>query len=721
MPSSDNKYESRRENVGLENLYLDPNNYRLIHEQEYVEVPREKIKDSNVARRTIRLISGEKNQHIQDLIDSFKTNDYLPVDQIQVKKLEDGSYLVVEGNRRVAALKILESDYKEKGIDLGRLDPRVFESVPVVLYEDGDDLHHHTLMALKHISGNKKWAEWNQAKLLSTLHTDYDLSEDEICKRIGISKVELRRSLRALSFANQYQESDYGDQFHGNKFPIFHEVARNAALKDWLGWDDGIYKARNENNRELLFSWLSREPIESEDEDDSSGFGDRYHEPALTKRDEIRLLGKIIKDEKALARLKKDRDISLAYGASDLVFKERQKNAIEGLIGEITTLEKLVIQPENVPALEEALSKLNTLTEKARASGFSSVEQNEVFYDRIDKHFSSISIEQYKGLNGLSLENLSRINLIAGLNNSGKTSFLEAIYLLSRQNDFKGILDTIRWRGKIAEDRMNPEWLVTQFPGEVSLKGVFDGKRADVMLRYYKEESGEIDRASYLGTVEITTEYSQIKQESSTQIFKGKKWETQAGGIKLLSPSIFSSPFFLNEPHRYAGYYYRSVKSKSLQKILDFIRNRIVPEVSDIRLGDAWERFQVHDAKFPESMDLGSYGEGLQRIFYISLLFASARNGVLLIDEFENAIHADLILDFTKLVFELAELFNVQVFLTSHSKECIDAFFQGSPDVEQLTTTALVSQDGKIVPRHFSGSEFQKLLKAGDVDLRMAR
>ena len=46
-----------------------------------------------------------------------------------------------------------------------------------------------------------------------------------------------------------------------------------------------------------------------------------------------------------------------------------------------------------------------------------------------------------------------------------------------------------------------------------------------------------------------------------------------------------------------------------------------------------------------------------------SFIFAACRNGVLFIDEFETAIHYSLLLEFTKFTQQLAERFNVQVFL----------------------------------------------------------
>ena len=135
--------------VSLRSLYLDPNNFRIIHEPDQKQVPDAEVKSRDVMQRTMRLLCGDKNQNIQDLLESFKANGYLRVDQILVRELPGGGLLVVEGNRRVAALKFLQQEYETKGIELGQLSPDTFSQVPVVLYTDGDEVHHLTLMALK--------------------------------------------------------------------------------------------------------------------------------------------------------------------------------------------------------------------------------------------------------------------------------------------------------------------------------------------------------------------------------------------------------------------------------------------------------------------------------------------------------------------------------------------------------------------------------------------
>ncbi|MBF0181752.1 MAG: AAA family ATPase [Magnetococcales bacterium] len=723
--SDDNKQPgANTRKVSLKNLYLDHNNFRLIHEVDQVNVPDDRIKEKDVVNRTYRMIVGDKNQNIQDLVDSFKSNGYLPVDQIQVRELPDGGYVVVEGNRRIAALKYLSNEYEQKSIDLGRLDKNVFSKVPIVLYEDSDEVHHLTLMALKHISGNRKWGEWNQAKLLETLIKKHNISEEDVCRRVGITKTELRRSIRALALGNQYQASDYGDQFNEAMFPIFREAARNTALKEWLQWDDAANLANDIGNRELFFSWLSREPIEDDIDSDSSGKYYKYQEPVISKRDDIGTLSKIIRDPAAIEKLKQCRNLNETYRTSDIIFRERARDAVNAVTTDIATLGLLAISSEQTPQLEEALGKLRGVVEKARSSNLQGVEQTSVFYDRIDSHFSSIKVTAYRRLNGLTVHKISRINLFAGMNNSGKTSFLEALYLLCKQNDFNGVVDVLRRRGKIPEDRLSSRWLTDQLTENITVEGVFDNKNSSVEIRPFMEESALLERTRYLKSIEISTRFENHRLESLTRIYQGQDRETQADTIKLLSKVIFSSPFFFNEPHHYTSFYHKAVQSKLLSKIFTFIQKKVVATVRDVRLVDEFQRFLVTDDNFKSSMDLTSYGEGLQRIFLTSLLFASAENGVVLIDEFENAMHADLIETFTPFLHELAKDFNVQVFLTSHSKECIDSFVKTIPKdaVEDFAFHALVRDNhGTIAIREFDGKEFSKLIEYGDVDLRRAK
>ena len=721
---TESQIPNTRQLISLKNLYLDPNNFRLIHEPDQMNVPDEKIGDKDVASRTYRLILGDKNSQIQDLVESFKANGYLPVDQIQVRKFAEGKFVVVEGNRRVATLKFLQSEYELKSINLGKLDPGIFSRIPIVTYPDSDPVHHLTLMALKHISGNKKWGEWNQAKLLETLRVKHGLTEDQVCKSVGISKQELRRSLRALGLVEQYINSDYGDQFVESMFAIFREAVSLPTIKEWLGWNETSRKATHEINYELFFSFLSREEVKEDSESDYAGSYQKYHDAVITKRDDVRTLEKITQDANALAALRESRNLNEAYRSSKIIFEAKIEEAIKAVTNDVDTLALLALTSEQAPSLDSSLYKLRDIVDKARSNDLRGVEQSTLFYDRIDNHFSEITVNAYRSLKNLKIHKLSQINLLAGLNNCGKTSFLEAVYLLCRQNDFNGIMDILRRRGKIAEGRLPPRWLADQISETIAVSGVFDSKPCWIEIMPRVEDSSNFNRAQYLKSIEITSHFEDTQLDSLTRLYEGKHRESEAGSIKLLSRTVFSSPFFFNEPQHYTAAYHKSVQSKLLPQVLNFIKDKVVPSISDIRLVEDFQRFLVTDDNFDYSPDLTTYGEGLQRIFFTSLLFASAKDGVVLIDEFENAIHADIIEIFSPFVYELSKEFNVQVFLTSHSKECIDSFVKHIPieKMQDFTFHALVREDnGAVAAREFAGEKFANLLRVGNVDLRRAR
>ncbi len=191
--------------ISLKNLYLDPNNYRFIDNKDYHKIAEQDVFKEDIQKRTTAFIWGENNQEIKDLIQSFRANGYLPVDQIQARKIDDNKYLVVEGNRRVATLKYLQEQYNKQSIDLGNLDKEIFSKVPIVIYDQVDETHHQILMGLKRISGNKKWPAVNQAKLLKDLR-EKGMSEEKIKDALGISTVQLRRFLRTLALVDEYKK-----------------------------------------------------------------------------------------------------------------------------------------------------------------------------------------------------------------------------------------------------------------------------------------------------------------------------------------------------------------------------------------------------------------------------------------------------------------------------------------------------------------------------------
>lgn len=75
-----------------------------------------------------------------------------------------------------------------------------------------------------------------------------------------------------------------------------------------------------------------------------------------------------------------------------------------------------------------------------------------------------------------------------------------------------------------------------------------------------------------------------------------------------------------------------------------------------------------------ERISLKSLGDGINRVFHITLALVNAKGGVLLIDEFENGLHWTVQESVWRVLFTMAIQLDVQVFCTTHSRDCIKAF-----------------------------------------------
>ena len=71
---------------------------------------------------------------------------------------------------------------------------------------------------------------------------------------------------------------------------------------------------------------------------------------------------------------------------------------------------------------------------------------------------------------------------------------------------------------------------------------------------------------------------------------------------------------------------------------------------------------------------LSSMGDGLNRVLTIILALLNAKGGVLLLDEFETGLHYSVQTQLWEIIFMLAEELDIQVFVTSHSSDCLKAF-----------------------------------------------
>ncbi len=75
----------------------------------------------------------------------------------------------------------------------------------------------------------------------------------------------------------------------------------------------------------------------------------------------------------------------------------------------------------------------------------------------------------------------------------------------------------------------------------------------------------------------------------------------------------------------------------------------------------------------PQRIPIGSLGDGIWRMLGIALSLAKARGGVLLVDEIDTGLHYSVMADMWRLVRDTAARLDVQVFATTHSRDCYES------------------------------------------------
>jgi len=126
----------------------------------------------------------------------------------------------------------------------------------------------------------------------------------------------------------------------------------------------------------------------------------------------------------------------------------------------------------------------------------------------------------------------------------------------------------------------------------------------------------------------------------------------------------------------------------------------------------------VRSKRFASRVPLRSYGDGINRVFGIILSLCNARNGILLIDEIENGLHYSVQPLVWKTIFQLAQKLNVQVFATTHSRDCVLAFQQAAAESPvEGRLIRLTRKDDLILPTVFSEDKLQ-FVADNDIEVR---
>jgi hypothetical protein len=283
--------------VDLTDLLLDPNNPRFAElGQKLDAVPDVRFAEEKVQQQTYERMKTPRFD-VSELRDTIKNLGFLPMDRIVVRRWKGGDssnpkYVVVEGNRRIAALRWLV-ELQDSGRETFTSDQlKNFTRLEVLLLDDDAAPENARLIlpGLRHVSGIKEWGPYQKARAVHALR-ESGMSSQEAAQSIGLSTRAANQLWRSyLALEQMRADEEFGEFAEPSLYSYFEETFKRTNVKDSLGWSDEEKRFTNEDKLKEFYGWMVGEP------DDSGGSG----EPKLPEAKSVRDLGKIIDDVGAM-------------------------------------------------------------------------------------------------------------------------------------------------------------------------------------------------------------------------------------------------------------------------------------------------------------------------------------------------------------------------------------------------------------------------------------
>lgn len=327
-------------------------------------------------------------------------------------------------------------------------------------------------------------------------------------------------------------------------------------------------------------------------------------------------------------------------------------------------------------------------------------------------YIPSIQIKGFKCLNDLEVKSFAPINLIAGDNNVGKSSLLEALYVFATGGNM-GVMK------QIACERMG-------YPLEVDTNEE-EKLRQSLMLSFFKDMKFELDKGiifyssngqclrldlAYACTEEVRSEKgSLIKTYYVTEDEKvpNEKVHVKRGiyirfedsenfypldgyihqfknrvrdeNVQFIRPSFFAKELNARLWNNISLTGFEKYVIETMQIIDPEIENlAFIEDLNDTRIRIPYVTYKNKSGRYPLSI----MGDGVNRMLSLVLGIVNSQNGICLIDEIENGIYYQHQPALWKMIESLSKELNVQVFATTHSLDSVRGFVETVQDA-QLT------------------------------------
>ncbi|RVY22226.1 AAA family ATPase [Helicobacter pylori] len=356
----------------------------------------------------------------------------------------------------------------------------------------------------------------------------------------------------------------------------------------------------------------------------------------------------------------------------------------------------------------------------------------------------SVRIKNFKTFKDTQIDGFTKLNIITGGNNMGKSNLLEALYCLVGKSmhpcaNITEVYDNIR-KEPLTTESKNLMFYGLDTEKEIQIVTTLDSNQTlDLQIKFIASENQKVIESQIIPTAEQTQMSSQLN-------FTLKKNNEEIYNDHL---NIAKVPNFPPIPNQ-SGYnrQFKNFEPSQLQKLLPFESAVIIPSdvvyrqahmiqaVSKICSNNQLEeelnkhlnqfdnniqsisfntnnQLKLKVKNIKEKVPLSVFGDGLKKYLYIVSAFMADNAKTIYIDEVENGLHFSRMKLLLRCVIDFIndnKDGNLQVFMTTHNQEFIeilDQVIREKDFVHQTKLFCLKQDDQYVIPRTYYGENLE--------------
>ncbi len=296
--------------------------------------------------------------------------------------------------------------------------------------------------------------------------------------------------------------------------------------------------------------------------------------------------------------------------------------------------------------------------------------------------FSNLEIERFRGIKLSRIDNLKKINLFFGKNNCGKSSLLDAVFLIAGLSNPKLPLNVniLRNYRKLNKSDMLLDFYELDATMPISIKAVNDETR-ELNIELIESSNTKVN---------LLSEDNKIASTDSDSRY-GLSLKFSIDGYPSESAIVLSrnNESELEQTIKLDSHYTEDLKCRyltakfdfytSIEGIVNVIKNKdekfivdalklIEPKLNDIVLS---QDEVLVDVGYSQRIPINMMGDGARKVLSILTTIYECKNGIVLIDEISNGFHYSVMKGVWLAIIDAAKRNNVQIYASTHDIDSI--------------------------------------------------